>query len=108
MATPTLVPEVPIDLPPAHIAAGKDQIEKLSHLIQEGKEATTDPRTHETILHAAARNGARKCVKWIVNSKAVDFSAYANNGYTASHYAALYGHLGVLKVQRERERERLL
>lgn len=113
MATSGLALEAPIDLPPAHIAAGKNQVEKLTRLVQEGKEATVDPNTKETILHAAARNGALKSAKWIVDSKAVDCSAYANNGYTAAHYAAYYGHLGVLKVWednkgeiRERERER--
>ena len=112
MATSDLDIEAPIDLPPAHIAAGKNQVEKLTRLVQEGKEAIVDPNTKETILHAAARNGAIKSAKWIIDSKAVDCSAYANNGYTAAHYAAYYGHLGVLKVlkerkgERERERER--
>ena len=110
MATSDLAIEAPIDLPPAHIAAGKNQVDKLTRLIQEGKEPTVDPNTKETILHAAARNGAIKSAKWIIDSKAVDCSAYASNGYTAAHYAAYYGHLGVLKVligkERERERER--
>ena len=112
MATSGLDIEAPIDLPPAHIAAGKNQVEKLTRLVQERKEAIVDPNTKETILHAAARNGAIKCAKWIIDSKVVDCSAYANNGYTAAHYAAYYGHLGVLKVlkerkgERERERER--
>ena len=111
MATSDLDIEAPIDLPPAHIAAGKNQVEKLTRLVQEGKEAIVDPNTKETILHAAARNGAIKSAKWIIDSKAVDCSAYANNGYTAAHYAAYYGHLGVLKVLKERkggggERER--
>ena len=112
MSTPGLALESPIDLPPAHIAAGKNQVEKLTRLVQEEKEATVDPNTKETILHAAARNGAIKSAKWIIDSKAVDCSAYAKNGYTAAHYAAYYGHLGVLKVlkssyrkKRGRERE---
>ena len=98
MADHTLPVEPPIDLPAPHIAAGKNQVDKLSRLIQEGKETATDPKTQETVLHAAARNGAMKSAKWIVDSKAVDCLAYASNGYTAAHYAALYGHLGVLKV----------
>ena len=106
MATSGLAPEAPIDLPPAHIAAGKNQVDKLTRLIQEGKEVAVDPKTQETILHAAARNGAQKSAKWIIDSKAVDCSAYANNGYTAAHYAAYYGHLGVLKVLEGRERRR--
>ena len=98
MASDALPIEAPIDLPSPHIAAGKNQTERLSRLIQDNKEPTVDPHTQETILHAAARNGAIKSAKWIVDSKAVDCSAYANNGYTAAHYAAFFGHLGVLKV----------
>ena len=98
MANGTLPLEPPIDLPAAHIAAGKNQIEKLSRLIYEDKQASTDPRTLETVLHAAARTGAIKSAKWIVDSREIDCTAYAKNGYTATHYAAFYGHLGVLKV----------
>ena len=98
MASGALPLEPPIDLPAAHIAAGKNQTDKLSRLLHEGKEAAVDLNTKETVLHAAARNGAIKTAKWIVDSKSVDATAYANNGYTAAHYAALYGHLGVLKV----------
>ena len=98
MTTSDLALEAPVDLPPAHIAAGKNQVDKLARLIQEDKQSVVDPNTQETILHAAARNGAMKSARWIVNSQAVDCSAYANNGYTAAHYAAYYGHLGVLKV----------
>ena len=103
MATSDLALEAPIDLPPAHIAAGKNQVEKLTHLIQEGKEVVIDPNTRETVLHAAARNGAIKSAKWIVDSQTVDCSAYASNGYTAAHYAAYYGHLEVLKVLKGRK-----
>ena len=101
MASGALPLEAPIDLPAAHIAAGKNQTEKLARLIEEEKKAAVDPNTKETILHAAARNGAIKTTKWMVDSKVVDCLAYAKNGYTAAHYAALYGHLGVLKVQHE-------
>ena len=104
MASGTLPLEAPIDLPAAHIAAAKNQIEKLSRYIHEDKEAATDPRTYETVLHAAARSGAIKSTKWIVDSREIDCTAYAKNGYTAAHYAAFYGHLGVLKVPGRYER----
>lgn len=91
-------PEPPMELLPTHKAAIKNEIEKLSSLLQE-KAPLVDPNTQETPLHAASKTGAAESLKWLVKSKAVELNAVSSTGYTAAHMAAVYGHLGCLKVR---------
>ena len=58
-----------------------------------------DPITKETPLHAAAKMGSMRALKWLLVNKNADVMAKsANGGYTAAHQAAVYGHFDCLKV----------
>ena len=93
-------PEPPVDLLPTHIAAVKNDIEKLSELIEEGAQVE-DPKTRETPLHAAAKAGSLKALKWLLENKQVRLTDKSSiGGYTAAHAAAVYGHFDCLKVRR--------
>ena len=91
-------PEPPVELLPSHIAAVKNDIEKLSTLLQE-KAPLIDPSTKETPLHAAAKTGSVEALKWLVKNKAVELDSKTVTGYTPAHLAAVYGHLDCLKVR---------
>lgn len=94
---PIRSPEPPVELLPSHKAAVKDDIEKLSALVEE-KAPLEDPTTKETPLHAAAKVGSLKVVKWLLKNKVVDMECKSSVGYTAAHLAAVYGHFECLKV----------
>jgi ankyrin repeat protein len=101
MANVTIsTPEPPVELLPSHIAAVKNDIEKLANLLQE-EAPTIDPSTKETPLHAAAKTGSIEALKWLIKNKTVALTAKSSSGYTPAHLAAVYGHLDCLKVSRE-------
>lgn len=90
-------PEPPVELLPSHIAAVKNDVDKLSYLVQE-KAPLVDPSTNETPLHAAAKTGSIEALRWLVQNRTVKLDAKSTTGYTAAHLAAVYGHLSCLKV----------
>lgn len=86
-----------MELLPTHLAAVKNDIEKLSTLVAE-RAPLEDPTTKETPLHAAAKTGSAEALKWLMRNKAVQMDTKSNGGYTAAHFAAVYGHFDCLKV----------
>ena len=92
-------PEPPVELLPTHLAAVKNDIEKLSKLLAE-KAPLVDPSTKETPLHAAAKVGAAEALKWLMRNKVAKLDTKSSVGYTAAHFAAVYGHFECLKVSR--------
>ncbi len=90
-------PEPPVELLPTHLAAVKNDIEKLSLLVGE-RAPLEDPSTKETPLHAAAKMGSAEALKWLMRNKTVQLDAKSGVGYTAAHFAAVYGHFDCLKV----------
>ena len=93
-------PEPPVDLLPSHIAAVKNDVEKLAKLVEEG-EPLEDPNTKETPLHAAAKMGSLDSLRWLLRNNTVSPEARSSSGYTAAHWAAVYGHFDCLKVHRK-------
>ena len=90
-------PDPPVELLPTHLAAAKNDIDKLSALVAE-KAPLEDPSTKETPLHAAAKMGSAGALKWLLRNKTVKIDAKSSVGYTAAHFAAVYGHFEALKV----------
>ena len=90
-------PEPPVELLPSHIAAIKNDVEKLSSLVKENA-PLVDPSTNETPLHAAAKTGSIESLKWLVKNRTVKLDSKSTTGNTAAHLAAVYGHLSCLKV----------
>lgn len=91
-------PEPPVELLPTHLAAVKNDVEKLSQLVGE-KAPLEDPSTNETPLHAAAKMGSLEALKWLMRNRTVQIDIKGSGGYTAAHYAAVYGHFDCLKVR---------
>ncbi len=90
--------EQPVDLLPAHLAAVRNDVQKLSTLVKEGAQLK-DPTSKETPFHAAAKTGSAETLKWMLQNKDELLSVKsAAGGYTAAHQAAVYGHLECLKV----------
>lgn len=92
-------PDSPVDRLPTHEAAANNDIARLSDLVQEGS-PLFGPNTRETPLHAAVKSGAMDTLRWLLDNKTVSPLGKAGNGNTAAHYAAVYGHLEALKVDR--------
>lgn len=90
-------PEAPIEMPPAHVAATKNDVDKIAELVAQG-ESVIDPSNQETVLHAAVRAGSKDAVQYILREKLVSPTALSVTGHTAAHYAALYDKLDLLKV----------
>lgn len=90
-------PEPPTELLPTHIAAVKNDVEKLSKLVEEGA-PLEDPTTKETPLHAAAKMGSLDALRWMLSKEMVKLETRSTGGYTAAHLAAVYGHFECLKV----------
>ena len=92
-----ITPEPPVDMLPAHIAVTKNDVDTLAELVDKGS-SLVDPTSKETVLHAAVRAGAKDAVQYILREKLVSPTAMSASGHTATHYAALYHQLGILKV----------
>ncbi len=92
-----ITPEPPVEMPPAHIAVTRNNVDQLSELVASG-EILVDPANQETVLHAAVRAGSGDAVKYILREKLVSPTALSVAGHTAAHYAALYNQLDLLKV----------
>ncbi|XP_064397697.1 uncharacterized protein LOC135344431 isoform X2 [Halichondria panicea] len=92
-----ITPEPPVEMPPAHIAVTRNNVDQLSELVASG-EILVDPGNQETVLHAAVRAGSGDAVKYILREKLVSPTALSVAGHTAAHYAALYNQLDLLKV----------
>lgn len=95
--SPARSPEPPLELLPSHSAAAKDDVAKLSEILEEGG-TVVDPKTNETPIHAAARSGSKKALMYLLEKGLADPAERGSNGYTAAHYAAVYGHFDCLKV----------
>lgn len=80
-----------------HRAAAADDVKKLEALV-ERKAPLVDDSTGETPLHVAASRGSVKVIKWLLDKEVTSPFEKANNGNTAAHYAAVYGHFPALKV----------
>lgn len=89
--------EPPVELLPTHKAAVKNDVGKLSKLVEEGA-PLEDPTTRETPLHAAAKTGSLDALKWLLEKEVVALDRKSSVGYTAPHLAAVYGHVECLKV----------
>ena len=90
-------PDSPIDQLATHQAAAGNDVVQLSELVQQGAQLVGEG-SKETPLHAAAKKGALDAVRWLLDNKTASPLDKAGNGNTAAHYAAVYGHLEVLKV----------
>lgn len=90
-------PEPPVELLPSHIAAVKNDTDKLSNLVAEDA-PMEDPTTKETPLHAAAKAGSVESLKWLLKNKVAEITAKSSTGYTAAHFATVFGHFDCLKV----------
>ena len=87
----------PVELLPTHSAAAKNDVSELARLVGEHSTLTASD-TKETPLHAAARSGSKDALRWLLENTETSPLDKAANGNTAAHYAAVYGHLGALKV----------
>lgn len=92
------LPPNPSDLLPAHAAAARNDVQELARLLREGATIKASD-SGETPLHAAARTGATDTLKWLLGHNTCSPLDKAINGNTPTHYAAVYGHLGALKVR---------
>lgn len=81
-----------------HVAAARNNVQELEELMAKGESLVND--SGETPLHAAARTGSNDTLRWLQDNGTVPPLAKAKNDNTAAHYAAVYGHLGALKVGR--------
>ena len=88
--------EPDVELLPTHVAAARNNVEELERLVAKGE--PLEAENGETPLHAAARTGSKDTLRWLLVEGAVSPLAKAKNENTAAHYAAVYGHLGALKV----------
>lgn len=82
---------------PLHAAITKDDLEAMIELVQRGA-AQVHPETRETPLHTAARVGALKCLRWLLDNHIKSPFDKARNGSSPVHYAAVYGQLEAMKV----------
>ena len=90
-------PDSPVERLATHQAAASNNVVELADLVKEGSPLIgTD--TKETPLHAAAKKGAIDALRWLLDNKTVSPLEKAGNGNSPAHYAAVYGHLEVLKV----------
>ena len=83
---------------PSHSSAAKNDVQKLAKLVNDGAELVT-LENGRTVLHAAARAGSNDTLKWILDNNLVSPLTKDKCGNTAAHYAAVYGHIGSLKVR---------
>ena len=95
--SPPRSPEPPLELLPSHLAASRDDVMKLTEILEEGGDLV-DPKTNETPIHAAARSGAKKTLMHLLDKELADPTVKGSSGYTAAHYAAVYGYFDCLKV----------
>ena len=80
----------------AHVAAARNNVQELGELVAKDEPLVNE--SGETPLHAAARTGSNDTLRWLLDNGTVPPRAKAKDDNTAAHYAAVYGHLGALKV----------
>ena len=87
------------DIPPPqlHIAIMNKDLNKVKRLVQSGA-SQLHPKTRETPLHVAARNGALECLRWLLDNNVNSPLDKDRDGSTPAHYSAVYGQLEALKV----------
>lgn len=94
----TLINDLTFDgkFTPLHIAAAKDALETVRHLVEEGSDIDGRDKKDRTPLHLAASTGRLHVVKYLVE-KGCKVNLQCSYGYTPIHLATKNGHITVVK-----------